>query len=372
MRIGIDARFYGTKMQGFGRYTSQLIYYLQKIDTENSYIIFTLKDTVVQPLPRNFKIVYTSCRWYTWREQLLWPFILYRHKIDMMHFIHSNVPILYRKHFIVTIHDLILMQYPSAEVSTRHPLYFKIKYLFYRLILYNAIKSSKNIITVSKSTRSAITKYFPKYVRKIRVIYEAGIDLRHCVPASNGIQEFSRLNIDFQKNKYLLYVGNCYPHKNLYFLVDCFSRWLAHHPEYYLILVGKKDFFYNKFQQYVQWNKINHIILTGAINDRELYMLYSHAYVFVFPSLIEGFGIPPLEAMRFGVPVLASNRPSMPEILGDAALYFYPDNHNDFINKLNNICIDVNLRRQYTEKGFIREKKYSWDKMARQTHCLYQ
>ena len=148
--IGIDARFYGTIGKGLGRYTQKLIENLEKTDTENRYFVFLRKENFeeYQPKNPNFQKVMADYKWYTVYEQINMPRILSKYKLDLVHFPHFNVPIFYRKRFIITIHDLILIHFPTIRGTTLNPFCYWIKFLAYKVIIDSAIKRAKKIITV--------------------------------------------------------------------------------------------------------------------------------------------------------------------------------------------------------------------------------
>ena len=180
MRIGIDARFYGPLGKGLGRYTQKLIENLEKVDTENQYFIFIRKENFndYKPNNKNFEKVLADFRWYSFAEQFQLPPLIKRYNLDLMHFPHFNVPIFYNGKFIVTIHDLILTQYPTERATTLGPIKYKMKRLGYKIVIRNAVKKAKKIIAVSNFTKSEIIKYFKLKENRITVTYEA-IDPAH-------------------------------------------------------------------------------------------------------------------------------------------------------------------------------------------------
>lgn len=362
MRIGIDARFYGSRT-GIGRYTEQLVHYFQGHQASHDYYIFVRKGVSINAQCPWLHTIEVPYRWYGWGEQLYFPFLLNRYHLHLMHFVHFNVPLLYRRPFIVTIHDLILLRFPSSSASSLHPLYFFIKYMLYQFVVKSAVTRATKIITVSRHTARDIISFFPHITNKIHVIYNGG--------ALHDTSLYPENITVLISGKYFLYVGNCYPHKNLKFLVDQFAQWLQKHPQDQLVLVGKMDFFYRRLERYISTKNYHNIILTGDINDVTLIHLYKHALLFIIPSLYEGFGITALEAMHYGVPVLASRNGSLPEILGTAACYFNTDNPEDFIKQLSHIYANPQYRTKLIRMGLQRVRNFSWYTMAQQTAALY-
>lgn len=173
MRIGIDARFYGPD-KGIGRYSQKLITNLEKIDRENEYIIFLCQENfdLYQPQNQNFKKVLAPWRWYSFAEQFFLPFKIYQQRLDFVHFLHYNVPFFYFGKFIVTIHDTILIYFPSRHKGFLNWLSYEFRNLFFKLILFKAIFKSNMIITDSDFTKNQLMKYFRKInSSKIKTIY---------------------------------------------------------------------------------------------------------------------------------------------------------------------------------------------------------
>ena len=173
---------------------------------------------------------------------------------------------------------------------------------------------------------------------------------------------------------YLLYVGNAYPHKNLERLILAFKKLVDDGLDYQLVLVGGEDYFYRKLKLKIENWKLkikDGIIFAGFMSDDDLDALYRNASLYVFPSLYEGFGLPPLEAMARGVPVVSSNATCLPEILGDAAFYFNPLDIDDMARVIKETLSSDRARKALIQKGFEQIKKYSWRKMAEETLKLY-
>ena len=361
MRIGIDARFYGSVGKGLGRYTERLVHELEKIDTENTYFIFLCPENFdeYQPTSLNFTKVLTRSHWYSIAEQLVYPWQLYAKRLDLMHFPHFNVPLLYRGSLIMTLHDLILFHYPTEKATTKSSWQYWLKFHLYRFVLAQALHHAKRIITVSNFTKKDIEQNYPGVSSKIVVTKEATEAFCYCTSESS-----SRAIL----KPYVLYVGNAYPHKNL----EIFLSVAKHFPDYEFVLVGKEDFFYKRLMEQIRTQSIENIVLVGYVSDQELGGLYRYASAYVFPSLYEGFGLPPLEAMQYGTPVLASNRGSLPEILGEAALYFDPEKEDELCAQLDRLIRDDQLRQSLRQKGFAQVARYSWVRMAEQTLQEYQ
>lgn len=369
MKIGIDARLYGSSAKGIGRYVKELIENLEKTDLENEYLIFLNQQGFeeYQPQNKNFRKISVNIREYSILEQILWPRILAGYKLDYVHFPHFNVPLFYSRPFVVTIHDLIHWQH-SKEASTKNCILANFKKLIFRIVVRSAVNRAKKIFVVSETIKKELLNEFKISPDKVVVTYEGAHNMGDLLknPGENNI--LNRI-----KSPYLFYVGNAYPHKNLYFLAKSFLSATSQLPEdLYLVLAGRKDYFYEQLEQKIKDLPNNEkIYLLGEVTDRELSLLYQNALVYVFPSLAEGFGLPGLEAMANNLPVLASEISPLPEVYGEAALYFNPKNENDLAEKIIKIYKDQKLRESLIAKGREQVKKYSWEKCAKETLAVY-
>ncbi len=379
MKIGIDARLFGTKHRGNGRYTEQLIRNLEKIDTINQYFVFLDADGMddYRPQNPNFHKVRADFRAYSLGEQIFFPLLLAKYRLDLVHFTHFNVPIFFWGKFVVTIHDLIISHYPSHRATTLNPALYKAKLFFYDLVVKNSARRAKKIIAVSNFTKNDIAHLLKVNSDKINTVYE-GVDL----PQTS--EEDSSLVLDKLKisGDYLLYVGAAYPHKNLEKLIEAFAIVAANNPEVKLVLVGKINYFYQELQRRAKeisesegpWPEkfLEKIIFTDYLTDKELVSLYRSAKLYIFPSLLEGFGLPPLEAQAYGLPVVSSSASCLPEVLGDSAIYFNPENVEEMAQKIGLALNGQELRQRLIEAGFANLKKYSWQKMAEEILSIYQ
>ena len=361
LKIGIDARFFGPKDKGFGRYTENLVRNLEKIDPpagENQYFIFLRKDSWDEYKPKNpnFKKVLADYKWYGWKEQIFLPLKLKKYKLDLVHFTHFNVPIFYRGKFIVTIHDLTLRHFPTFKKNLRNFLFYPLKRLMYKLVFSCAVKRAEKIIAISNYTKQDTLKYCKISPEKIEVIYEGTPVLK--------TPNFESRTLN---RKYLLYVGNAYPHKNLERLIGAFKK--LNQKDLQLVLVGGEDYFYKRLKKKYHDNDI---VFPGFVKEEDLDILYQNAGLYVFPSLSEGFGLPSLEAMARGLPIVSSNATCLPEILGDAAIYFNPLDIDDIVGVIKETLSSDRVQKILIAKGFELIKKYSWEKMAKETLDLYK
>jgi glycosyltransferase involved in cell wall biosynthesis len=368
MRIGIDARLYGPKQGGLGRYLEQLISHLEKMNLPADFVIFMRRENWGDYTPKrpNFKKELANIHWYGLREQLFLPNIIKRQNLDLMHFPHWNVPLSYNKNFVVTIHDLIPFHYPRNKDTTLGPLFFGIKQSGFKMVLKHAAKAAKKIITISQFSKNDISETLGVPLNKIDVTYLA---------PQRFTKNFHALDNRFSiKKPYALYVGVAYSHKNLPLLLTAWTKFCEKNKNtYQLVLSGKKNFFYDRlFKQFKNLFQSNSVIFTDYLDDELLGSLYARAELLVYPSLHEGFGLPPLEAMSAGIPVVTSGSSCLPEVLGDAAIYFDPTSENELVAALEKGFTDKKLRNDLIAKGKIISQKYDWHNTAKQTWEIYK
>lgn len=368
MHIGIDARFFGPIGKGLGRYTQKLLQNLELIDTQNQYSVFLKQENWDEYSPRseNFKKVLAPFNWYTVQEQIEMPRVIKKEKVDLMHFPHFNIPFFYRGKFVVTIHDLILLRFPTKKATTLGPIKYKIKELGYLAVINKAITKSEKIIAVSDFTKKDIVDYFRINEKKVVVTYE-GVDMPRIGENTARVLESYIIT-----KPYLLYVGNVYPHKNIESLLLAMKK-LSSSSLLKLVIVCKKDYFLERAINYsYRIGVADKVVFAGYVPDRDLNAIYENAEAYVFPSFYEGFGLPPLEAMAHGLPVLSSNATSMPEILKDAAIYFNPNVPDEIVNLIQKITGDNTLKLQLVEKGLRLVEQYKWSDMVKKTLDVYK
>lgn len=370
MRIGIDARLWNET--GVGRYIRNLVQNLGKIDAKNAYTLFLKQEEYESvPLPgKNFTKVLADVMWHGLAEQVRFKQIVEKEKLDLVHFPYFSYPIGIQTKFVITIHDLIIDHFPTGKASTLFSPFYFLKTLGYHMVLKSAINHAQKIITVSGATKGEIIDHYHADPEKILVTPE-GIDTAFLqekdLPAGRQAEK-----VDVPK-KYFLYVGNVYPHKNVSKLLDAFALMQKENSDAHIIFVGKEDYFSKKVEQEVLTKNIVQVLFYHHINDRQLSFLYQHAIALVTPSLMEGFGLPALEAMAHTCLVLASEIPAFLEVCGDVPLYFDPYNTKDIAEKLQVAYKgEVAHIQQKKSEGLKRAKTFSWKKMAQQTLEIYQ
>lgn len=371
MRIGIDARFYGSIGKGLGRYTQKLIENLEKIDTQNEYFVFLRAENFdeYQPQNNNFHKVLANYNWYSFSEQIRLPRLLQKYVLDLVHFPHFNVPLFYRRKFVITIHDLILVHFPTIRGTTLNPLFYWLKFLAYKIVIKSAIRRAQKIIAVSEFTKSDILTHYKIPAKKIKVTYEAVDDF--CLVNPQKTEEKILANYGIIK-PYIIYIGNVYPHKNPERLVEGFGQFAKNNkPAVQLVFVGGEDYFYRRLRDFVAKEQVQNIIFAGFVPDGELDILIKNATLYARPSLYEGFELPPLEAMAKGIPVICSEHNCAREILGDAAYYFDGSAVAKIAEAIENVTTNSELREKLIRLGYAQVKKYSWRKMAQITLGVY-
>lgn len=363
LKIVIDARMYGES--GVGRYIGNLINELQKLDKQNHYFVLHLKkDFDTSSYHDNFFKVLANFRWYGVREQFKLPGVLLSLKADLVHFPHFNVPIFYHGRFVVTIHDLIHQHFNMQRATTHGKLIYKFKQVGYKKVLQNAIENSTKILVPSNFVKNQLIDDWYVDREKIIVTPEA-VDEK----ILQLVVKKSPPNYQLPATNYLFYVGNAHPHKNVEGLIKAFLELKQSSRDLKLVLAGHDHYFWQRIKKQYQHKDI---IYKGYVSDEELVALYKNAKVFMMPSFEEGFGIPLLEAMACSCPVVSSNAGSLPEVGGDAALYFNPKDLGDMVEKIDRVLKSESLRKELVEKGLKRFQNFSWKKLAEQTLEVYK
>jgi len=358
----------GAQNAGLGRYIEELIIELQRIDTQNEYVLFLKRDNwdSVAHTDRFTKVL-ADIHWYGFEEQIKFTQIIKKADVDVMHFVHWNVPLTYTDPYVVTMHDLIMYHYPRREASTLGPLAYWIKDKVMRRVVNHAVRRAERIIVTSEFTKHDIHETLGVPLENMSVIYQA--PSKHISTQNECNTVLSKLNI---KTPFVLYVGNSYPHKNISGLLDAWQEFVHTYPDnYQLVLAGKENFFYKKIKQTINPDLKSSVIFTGFVSDNDIACLYKHAKLFVFPSLYEGFGLPPLEAMKFGVPVVSSNAACMPEVLGEGAYYADARDPQALSEAMHRVLSDDDLRYELLERAREELLRYSAERFASQTLDIY-
>lgn len=355
--IVVDARIINSTT---GRYVERLLTHLEKIDTTNKYTILVPSRDLSywKPTNPNFTVTAADFANYSFAEQIGFKRFLDSLHADLVHFCMPQQPILYRGNHVTTVHDLTLLQTYNSD---KNWLVFHAKQLVGRFVFKRIGQTSSHIITPSQYVKDAYAEFATIPADKITVTYEA---------AEMTTKKESPVAMPF--SKFLLYVGQQSDYKNIRALGDAHQKLLEHHPDLGLVLVGKKTPAHQRNETYFGQRGYKNIEFTGFVTDEQLAWLYRHCAAYVFPSLMEGFGLPALEAMTYGAPVISSDRTCLPEIYGDAAWYFDPEDTDDMSERIGQVLDDEKLRSELIKKGEQQIKKYSWQRMAKQTLGVYE
>jgi glycosyltransferase involved in cell wall biosynthesis len=366
MRIAIQASdLDAERIDGTRVYILNLLKNFGTLDTASEFLIYhknKFNPELTPPNFPNYKILKRN--WPLFWTQMRLGTSLWRQKPDVLWMPMHNIPIIRSKKIrtVVTIHDLAFKYFPECFTGWE---LMKLNFL-----AKMAIERSDGIITISESSKKDILKFFPKIKEeKIKVIYH-GFDREVFEKERNDKKEREVKDKFKIKGEYILYVGAIQPRKNLGVLIDAFGK-IKKEEKYKklkLVLAGEKAWMWEDIFEKIGVSSVkNDIITPGKINFENLGHLMRGASVFVFPSLYEGFGIPSLEAMAANVPVICAKNSSLPEVAGDAALYFEGNDSLDLASKIKTVLWDDELRGSLIQKGIFRIQKFSWEKCAKET-----
>lgn len=356
-RLVIDARESGTST---GRYVDKLIAYLQTLHPAFEVVLLTKPSRVasLQKAAPGFRVMPTPYREFSFGEQLGFKRQLNALKPDVVHFGMTQQPILYRGRVITTIHDLTTLRFNNP--AKFWPV-FKFKQLVYRRVVKHAAKKSAAILTGSRFVKEDLMRFSRVNQDKVTVTYEA----------ADPIAQPAKPIADLAGKQFIVYVGRPMPHKNLWRLIEAFARLKADYPQLILVLAGREDANYRRIAKKVQKKHIKNVVFTGFVSEGSLRWLYENCAAYVFPSLSEGFGLPGLEAMLHGAPVISSSSTCLPEIYGAAAHYFNPLDVASIATAINEVLADDSLRQALINAGKVQAAAYSWQRMAEQTLAVY-
>ncbi len=361
MRIGINGRFLVAKRTGVQRAAYNLVKTLFEIDRENEYILFTGEEQAKEWNYPNVKLVTSrlkvgeNLRNHLW-EQFVLPRLAKKHKVDILHSPANMAPLFYRGASIVHIHDLCFVVNPQWY-----------SYLFhtaYNVAIPRLARRASRVITNSNNSRNDLLQFYQVDASKVRLIYWA-VDQTF----GSGLVQERRLE---EEGDYILYVGSLEPRKNIATLIEAFEQLRTDNPDLKtrLILIGGESPLFAAVRlQIKQFH--NDVVFKGFVSDEELKQYYRKAMVVAYPSLYEGFGLPPLEAMASGAPVVTSNTSSLPEVVGDAALMVSPYDCAQLAGTLARVIRDRRLREEMRRRGFEQVKKFNWYRVARNVLAVY-
>jgi glycosyltransferase involved in cell wall biosynthesis len=365
MRVAIDAR----KLHdfGIGTYIRNLLRHLARIDHDTEYVLLCGEADlgVAAQLGPNFRAVLEPSPNYSIREQIHVPWVLRRERPDLYHAPHYVLPAAISCSSVVTIHDCIHLMFPQYLPN-------RMAYAYARAQMWTAAHRSDCILTVSDASKRDILHLFNISPEKIVVVYNA-IDAHFSVtPPPDAVARVrERYQLD---HRFVLYVGNIKPHKNLVRLIEAFSELRTGELEdVKLLIIGDEISKLPALRHAVHRHKLHkHVRFLGYVPDDQLTVLYRLAAVFVFPSLYEGFGLPPLEAMASGTPVVVSNVSSLPEVVGDAAVLVDPHDIDSIVDGLRSVLTNPARADDMRRKGLQRAGEFSWERSVARTLEVYR
>jgi glycosyltransferase involved in cell wall biosynthesis len=316
----------------------------------------------------NYSIIEVPYTHYSFNEQIGYWWFLNRQKFDLVHFTNFNHPIMYRGKFVVTIHDLTLMFFPGRV--RRFWLGSAFVQWAYRLTMKSAVANSTKVLAITEFTKKDVMKYLGAKDEKVEVIYEASDEKIQLSTDQNFIKKVKE---KFGLSKpFYFFLSNLRIHKNVERMVKAFEIIKDQGLDMQLLIVGKPDPRYPEALLSIENSKYKKdIIRPGFVPDDEVAVFYTEAIAFVYPTLYEGFGLPGLEAMSCGLPVIASEASCLPEVLGEGVLYFDPYDPNEIAGAMRKIYEDKELRQKLIIAGHKQYQKYSWEKMGKEIVEMY-
>jgi glycosyltransferase involved in cell wall biosynthesis len=365
VRVAIDIR----KLHdfGIGTYIRNLLRHLARLDCSSEFVLFCHPRDLanVSELGPNFRGVAERSAPYSLREQISLPLLARREQVDVYHAPHYVLPTLMPCPSVVTIHDCIHLMFPEY-------LPYRVAKVYARAAMYSATHRANRILTVSESSKRDILRFFPVPPEQIVVIYNA-IDERFKIPPPPDA--VARIRERYQlEDPFVLYVGNVKPHKNVVRLIEAFALMRRQRTDgLKLVIIGDEISKFQTLRRAVLKHKLHkHVRFLGFVPDGTLSVLYRLASVFVFPSIYEGFGLPPLEAMACGTPVITSNVSSLPEVTGGAALLVDPYSAGAIAEAIERVLSDPALAADLRVRGLARSQDFSWEQSVARTLDIYR
>lgn len=366
-RIAIDARKW--RDYGIGTYVRNIVRALALLDHENTYFLFCHHEDVptLTDLSENFVPVVDESPGYSLREHWSLPRQLRRLGADLFHEPHYVLPLLLGTKAVVTVHDCIHLRFPEylPNPGAIH---------YARFMMGSALRRARVVFTVSEASKRDILHFFPHTSpERIHVVSNA-IDADLLEPPDQ--EELDRVKERYQiAQRFILYAGNIKPHKNLPRLIEAFARLRATpgHEDVQLMIIGDEIGKTPELRRRVESFRLRPFVrFFGFVPERTLAALYRLATVFVFPSQYEGFGLPPLEAMACGTPVVTSNVSSLPEVVGDAAVLVDPHDGEAIAAGLSRVLDNPAFANELREKGIVQARKFNWEDSAKKTLAGYR
>lgn len=376
MKIGIDARFALHNRRGIGNYSLKLILNLAEIDSENQYVLYVDRDDVekILPIKPNLCIRKLLPANYLIWEQVLLPQQAKKDSLDILHCLGNTAPIKisHRIKLVSSIMDVMYLK-DYSELPQSYSFYQKLGRIYRKFIVPRTVHSLSKVITISFYSKTDIMHHLKTlHGKDVAVTYLAANEWFK--PCKNEMLFESLKNKYNIHDEYIFTLGATDPRKNTERIIRTFLELKSEEaiPEQ-LVIAGLPNWKNTLFYKMIMDSEFKHdIIFLDFVTEDDLICLYNYAKVFLYPSLYEGFGLPPLEAMSCGAPVITSNSTSIPEIVGDAAILINPHDDEELIDALLLMLRDEKVRSDYIERGFSQVKKFSWKRMAAETLELYK
>lgn len=368
-RIVIDARLWGIKHTGIGRYTENVVKNILSRDPRNKYWLLARKGDVGEigsSYPRA-GVALADVPLYSFKEQLALPWLLEKLKPDLVHIPHFNIPILWRGKMVATIHDLITHEFRGKEQTTLPWLVYWFKYLVHLLVFRAAVVRSKALLVPTNWAKARLQETYKIDPQKIFVTPEA-VDPVYFIKL-NSNSEASMLKKYHLSEPFLIYTGNAYEHKNLHRLILAVKK-----ARISLAIVCARSVFRDRLEGEIAKQEVEGLVrFLGPVPDEDLRDLYRESLAFITSSLSEGFGLSGLEAMAAGTLVLSSNATCLPEVYGNVPFYFNPLDIEEIAETIDLARrISASKRQEIIEKGVRHAGKFSWEKTAQLTLRAYE
>ncbi|MCA9900826.1 MAG: glycosyltransferase family 4 protein [Ardenticatenaceae bacterium] len=366
-RLGINAHLLsgeaGYRRAGIHQYIAQVLRHLPWEEGEPTYVVFTQQKQLFADLPG---ITAVSSRLPTdkrllrilW-EQIVWPWQLWQNRVDLLHSMAFVTPLFSRCPAVITVYDLSFYHFPERFPALQR--------LYLSSQTRRSCQRARRIITISESSRQDVHRFLGVPLEWIDVVVP-GVDAVYRPLPPDEVAAFrQRQGLE----RFVLHVGTLQPRKNIPVLIDAFAR--QDDPELKLVLVGGKGWLYDEiFRQVQALGLADRVIFTGYVPDDDLPLWYNAAELLVFPSVYEGFGLPVVEAMACGTPVIASNSSSIPEAVGEAGLLFAPNDVETLASQMTAVLTDTTLKNKLRQQGLEHAQTFSWARAGLETAVVYQ
>ncbi len=357
--VVIDARI---RRASTGRPVDRFLAYAQTSNTPHRFTVLTEPDDPWQPTSKQFTKRPIPYRQFSFNplQQVGYARMLYSLKPDMVFFtLTGQQPLFYFGRQMTFTHDLTMLRFARAGKLPQW--IHDIRMLGYKLLFWNGNKKARSIVVPSQFVQKDLAQNYSFTRDKTTVIYESAES-----KLASKSEHIANINQPF-----LLHIGSPFPHKNIERLIDAYERLATMHPKLQLVLAGKQEYYFRQLQNRIALSPVSkNITIPGFVQDSQIRWLYENCACYALPSLSEGFGLPGLEAMTYGAPLASSNATCLPEIFGDAALYFDPNSTDDMVTVINRLLTDQRLRTEIVQKGSKQIKKYSWHRMTQQILAL--